>query len=95
MSGFGGLILLPPNVARRSGLRLDCQVEGSLLTVLRGRKVKMVWHGGHLRIDSRVFLPPKKPVELTITLEKQSFKVLVPSLAHTKEPSRQTGGRGN
>ena len=65
------------------------------LTVLQGRKVKMVWHGGHLRIDSRVFLPPKKPVQVTITLEKQSFKVLVPSLAHTKEPSRQTGGRGN
>jgi len=51
------------------------------LTVLQGRKVKMVWHGGHLRIDSRVFLPPKKPVQVTITLEKQSFKVLVPSLA--------------
>jgi diacylglycerol kinase (ATP) len=65
------------------------------LTVLQGRKVKMVWHGGHLRIDSRVFLPPKKPVEVTITLEKQSFKVLVPSLAHTKSPPRQTGGRGN
>ena len=65
------------------------------LTVLQGRKVKMVWHGGHLRIDSRVFLPPKKPVEVTITLEKQSFKVLVPSLAHTKESSRQTERRGN
>lgn len=65
------------------------------LTVLQGRKVKMVWHGGHLRIDSRVFLPPKKPVEVTITLEKQSFKVLVPSLAHTKESSRQTDRRGN
>jgi hypothetical protein len=49
------------------------------LTVLKGRKVEMVWHGGHLRIDSRVFLPPKKPVEVTITLEKQSLKVLVPS----------------
>ena len=65
------------------------------LTVLQGRKVKMVWYGGHLRIDSRVFLPPKKPVEVTITLEKQSFKVLVPSLAHTKELSRQTERRGN
>jgi diacylglycerol kinase (ATP) len=63
------------------------------LTVVQGRKVKMVWHGGYLRIDSRVFLPPKKPVEVTISLEKQSFKVLVPSLAHTKKPPRQTGRR--
>src|SRR4029077_6272881 len=32
MSGFGGLMitLLPSIAARRSGLRLDCQVEGSL-----------------------------------------------------------------
>jgi diacylglycerol kinase (ATP) len=48
------------------------------LTVLQGEKVKMVWHGGHLRIDSRVFLPPKKPAQVTITLEKQNFRVLVP-----------------
>jgi diacylglycerol kinase family enzyme len=48
------------------------------LTVLRGEKVKMVWHGGQLRIDSRVFLPPKKPAKVSIKLEKQSFRVLVP-----------------
>jgi diacylglycerol kinase (ATP) len=48
------------------------------LTVLKGKKVKMVWHGGHLRIDSRVYLPPKKPADVKITLERQSFKVLVP-----------------
>src|SRR4029077_17489551 len=32
MSGFGGLMitLLPSIAARRSGLRLDCQVDGSL-----------------------------------------------------------------
>ena len=44
------------------------------LTVLQGRKVKMVWHGGHLRIDSRVFLPPKKPVDVSVTLEKQNLE---------------------
>ena len=65
------------------------------LTVLQGREVNMVWHGGHLRIDSRVFLPPKKPLEVTIILEKQSFNVLVPPLAHTKKPPRPTGGQGN
>jgi hypothetical protein len=46
--------------------------------VLQGEKGKLVWHGGHLRIDSRVFLPPKRPEEVTITLEKQNFRVLVP-----------------
>jgi diacylglycerol kinase (ATP) len=49
------------------------------LTVLKGEKVKMVWHGGLLRIDSRVFLPPKKPAKVSITVERKSFSVLVPS----------------
>jgi diacylglycerol kinase family enzyme len=48
------------------------------LTVLQGEKVKMLWHGGHLRIDSLVFLPPKNPAQVTITLQKQNFRVLVP-----------------
>jgi diacylglycerol kinase family enzyme len=48
------------------------------LTVLKGERVKMIWHGGHLRIDSRVFLPPKKPTKVTITVEKQSLRVLTP-----------------
>jgi hypothetical protein len=48
------------------------------LTVLQGQEVKMIWHGGHLRVDSRVFLPPKKPAKVSITLEKQSFRVMVP-----------------
>jgi diacylglycerol kinase (ATP) len=48
------------------------------LAVLQGTKVDMVWHGGHLRIDSRVFLPPKKPAKISIALEKQSFRVMVP-----------------
>ena len=48
------------------------------LTVVQGEKVKMVWHGGHLRIDSRVFLPPKKPTKVSVTLEKQNFRVLIP-----------------
>jgi diacylglycerol kinase family enzyme len=49
------------------------------LTVLKGEKVKMVWHAGLLRIDSRVFLPPIKPTKVSITLERKSFRVLVPS----------------
>ena len=48
------------------------------LAVLQGTKVGLVWHGGHLRIDNRVFLPPKKPAKVIITLEKQSFRVIVP-----------------
>jgi diacylglycerol kinase family enzyme len=49
------------------------------LTVLQAQEVKMIWHGGRLRVDSRVFLPPKKPAKVSITLEKQSFRVMVPS----------------
>jgi diacylglycerol kinase (ATP) len=46
------------------------------LTVVQGLKVKMVWHGGQLRIDSSVFLPPKKPAKVKITFEKQSLAVV-------------------
>jgi len=42
------------------------------LTVLQGRKVKMVWHGGHLRIDSRVFLPPKSGTVLSKSMSPVS-----------------------
>jgi diacylglycerol kinase family enzyme len=48
------------------------------LTVLRGREVTMNWHGGQLRIDSRVYLPPKKPAKVGIRLEKKRLRVLVP-----------------
>jgi hypothetical protein len=49
------------------------------LTVLQAQEVKMIWHGGRLRVDSRVLLPAKKPAKVSITLEKQSFRVMVPS----------------
>ena len=54
------------------------------LTVLQAEKVKMVWHGGHLRIDSRVFLPPKKPTKVSVTLDKQRLKVMVPTPASAR-----------
>jgi len=48
------------------------------LTVIQGKKVKLLWQTGHLRIDSCVFLPSKTPAEVTITLEPQSLRVFVP-----------------
>jgi len=48
------------------------------LTVIRGRKINFKWQQGHLRIDSRVYLPPKKPASIKIRLSKNSLKVLVP-----------------
>jgi len=49
------------------------------LTVVRGQKVRMLWHRGYLRIDSCVFLPPKKPAEVLITLQEKNLCVLVPN----------------
>jgi diacylglycerol kinase (ATP) len=57
------------------------------LIVLQGREVKIIWHGGHLRIDSRVVLPPKKPTKVTIAFEKERFKVIVP---HQSADARST-----
>jgi hypothetical protein len=59
--------------ARNRKTMLTCLAENPEdtpppLTVLQGEKVKMVWHGGHVRINSRVFLPPKKPADVTITV---------------------------
>jgi diacylglycerol kinase (ATP) len=48
------------------------------LTVVQGEKVKMTWQGGHLRIDSCVFLPPKKPAKVSVALKKHSLRVLIP-----------------
>jgi diacylglycerol kinase family enzyme len=50
------------------------------LTVIRGRKINFKWQQGHLRIDSRVYLPPKKPASIQIRLSKKSvtFIVLLP-----------------
>ena len=48
------------------------------LTVIRGRKINFEWQQGHLRIDGRVYLPPKKPASIQIRLSKNSLKVLVP-----------------
>jgi diacylglycerol kinase family enzyme len=50
------------------------------LVALNGTKVKIVWHGGQLRIDSRVYMPPKRPSKVSITIENESFRVLVPSV---------------
>ena len=48
------------------------------ITVLRGRKVRLDWGYGYLRIDSEVYLPPKKPIRVEVTLQKKSLRVLVP-----------------
>jgi hypothetical protein len=48
------------------------------LTVIRGREIKLTWEHGHLRIDSRVYLPPKNPASIKIRLSKNSLRVLIP-----------------
>jgi diacylglycerol kinase family enzyme len=50
------------------------------LAVRRGRKVKLGWAQGYLRIDSEVYLPPKKPSAVAVTLKKQSLRVVVPAV---------------
>ena len=49
------------------------------ITVRRGQKVRLDWEYGYLRIDSEVYLPPKKPSPVKVTLQKKSLKVLVPT----------------
>jgi diacylglycerol kinase (ATP) len=53
------------------------------ITVRRGQKVRLDWEYGYLRIDSEVYLPPKKPRPVEVTLQKKSLRVLVPPTAST------------
>jgi diacylglycerol kinase (ATP) len=48
-------------------------------TVLRGRKVQFVWDRAYLRIDDRVYLPPKKPSIVKIELERERLMIMSPS----------------
>jgi diacylglycerol kinase family enzyme len=48
-------------------------------TVLRGRKIQFMWDSAYLRIDDRVFLPPKKPSIVEVELEKERLMILNPS----------------
>jgi diacylglycerol kinase (ATP) len=48
-------------------------------TVLRGRKIRFMWDSAFLRIDDRVYLPPKKPSIVDVELEKERLMILVPS----------------
>ena len=48
-------------------------------TVLRGRKIQFMWDSAFLRIDDRVYLPPKKPSIVEVELEKERLMILVPS----------------
>jgi diacylglycerol kinase (ATP) len=49
------------------------------ITVRKGRKVRLDWEYGYLRIDSEVYLPPKKPIRVEVTLQKKSLRVLIPT----------------
>ena len=48
-------------------------------TVLRGRKVQFVWDRVYLRIDDRVYLPPKKPSIVEVELERERLMIMVPT----------------
>lgn len=48
-------------------------------TVLRGRRIQFVWANAFLRIDDRVYLPPKKPSTVEVMLEKERLMILMPS----------------
>jgi diacylglycerol kinase (ATP) len=59
------------------------------IMVRRGQKVQLEWEYGYLRIDSEIYLPPKKPSPVKVTLQKKSLRVLVPrtdSLPATASP---------
>jgi diacylglycerol kinase (ATP) len=48
-------------------------------TVLRGRKIQFMWDRAYLRIDDRVYMPPKKPSTVEVMLEKERLMILIPS----------------
>jgi diacylglycerol kinase family enzyme len=48
-------------------------------TVLRGRKMQFMWDKTYLRIDDRVYMPPKKPSTVEVMLEQERLMILVPS----------------
>jgi diacylglycerol kinase (ATP) len=48
------------------------------VTVRTGRRVRLKWKRGYLRVDSEVYLPPKKTSRVEIKLQKKSLRVLVP-----------------
>jgi diacylglycerol kinase (ATP) len=50
------------------------------VAVRKGHKVRLNWKHGYLRIDSEVYLPPKKLSPVEITLENQSLRVVVPAV---------------
>jgi diacylglycerol kinase (ATP) len=50
------------------------------VTVLKGRKIGLRWERGHVRIDSRIYLPPESASPVKIQLESDGLRVLVPDL---------------
>jgi diacylglycerol kinase family enzyme len=48
-------------------------------TVLRGRKMQFMWDSAFLRIDDRVYMPPKKPSTVEVMLENARLMILIPS----------------
>ena len=48
-------------------------------TVLSGRKIQFKWDSAFLRIDDRVYVPPKKPTFVEVELEKERLRILIPS----------------
>jgi hypothetical protein len=51
------------------------------VTVRRGHRVSLNWQCGYLRVDSEVFLPPKKLSHVEITIQKKSLRVACPPAA--------------
>jgi len=44
----------------------------------RGREVKIIWRGDPIRVDDDVIEPPDQPATVTVTLEREAARVLVP-----------------
>lgn len=72
-------------VFARDRLKMMKWLEGSPeetpppATVLRGRRIQFVWRNAFLRIDDRVYMPPKKPSTVEVMLEKERLTILIPS----------------
>lgn len=49
------------------------------VAVRRGRKARLTWYGGYLRIDSDIYLPPEKPSKVRVGLRKHRLNILVPA----------------
>jgi hypothetical protein len=66
-------------------LEYDPELTPPPVTVRKGRRVRLNWEYGNLRIDGEVYLPPKKASRVEIKLQKKALQALIPDIAFVSD----------